>query len=126
MYNKAGEHFPHVVKVARDPTVPPTYSYMFPMRQPNGKVRNLYATKIRPIKDLTTLLRGVSLKRNVDYMLEYKAPNYEYWFKEAKHATLFSLIVPQTGQSLAGGGHKFDIECPHCSNIFPTSQIVWR
>jgi hypothetical protein len=125
MFNKNGDEFTHLVTVAKDPSVDPTYSYKFPARQQNGTIKELWAQKIRPIKDLTTLLRGVQLKRNVDYMLEYNHGRYEYWFKEAKHATLFSLIVPQTGQSLASGGQQFDVECPHCANTFPTSQIKW-
>lgn len=125
MFNKNGDEFTHCVKVAKDPSVEPTYSYKFPARQNNGTVKELWAQKIRPIKDLTTLLRGVQLKRNIDYMLEYNAPYYEYWFKQAKHATLFSLIVPQTGQSLASSNGHFDIECPHCAGLFPTTQIKW-
>jgi len=69
LYNKSGKEFSHKVSIDRDPNVDPTYSHKFPTRDNKGRIVERWSTKVRPIKSMTSLLYGMSLKRNQDYMV---------------------------------------------------------
>ena len=126
IFNKTGTEFTHLVCVARDPTVDPTYSHKFPTLV-GTKVVERWSTKVRPIKSLTAALHGVRLKRNHDYMVDFnaKTQQYEYWFLDPAMATLFALVCSTCLQTLSASGHSFKIECPHCAGHFATQDIKW-
>ena len=127
VFNKKGVEFGHPVCIQSDPTVDPTYSYKFPTIK-NGQIVELWASKVRPIKDLTGLLRGCHLRRYEDYMVEYgdvKPGFYTYWFKAGATATMFGLITSTMKQGRQSPGPKFNIQCPHCQQPFNTDDITW-
>ena len=127
MFNKEGKEFTHLATVQPDPKTPTTYSHKFPTLV-GTKVVERWSTKVRPIKDLTYLLRGCRLKRNQDYMVDYNSKTnlYEYWFDNSANCLMFILASSTVLQSRrVGPGHKFDIECPHCANHIPPSDIKW-
>lgn len=128
MFNKQGKEFTYLATVAPDPNSPTTYSHKFPTVGANGKVVERWSTKVRPIKDLTHLLRGCRLKRNEDYMVDYNAKTglYEYWFEHSKHCLMFQLASSQVLQSRRqGSGQQFNIECPHCAKHIHPHDITW-
>ena len=127
MFNKQGKEFTNLATVQRDPNTEPTFKYKFPTLV-GAKVVERWAKKVRPIKDLTHLLRGCQLKRNQDYMVDYNDATglYEYWFENAGHCLMFQIASSSVLQAhRTGSGHRFDIECPHCQKAFPTTQITW-
>jgi len=127
MFNKQGKEFTHLATVQPDPNTPTTYSHKFPTIVGNRVVER-WSTKVRPIKDLTYLLRGCQLKRNEDYMVDYNARTglYEYWFENSAHRLMFALASSSVLQSRRmGSGHQFDIECPHCQGQISGSAIKW-
>ncbi len=119
IYNKKGTKFSHCIRVPKDPNMDATYSFKFPVLV-GVTVEERWGTKVRPIKSLTTYLQGCSLKRYHDYMVQYSptTKHYEYWFREAKYATLFSIRCATMQQSVRGKGYPFKIECPHCQQTF--------
>jgi len=127
LFNKTGTEFTHLVCIDRDPNIEPTYSHKFPTRVGQMIVER-WSTKVRPIRSLTRILQGVNLKRNQDYMIDYnpKTQQYEYWFQDAKMATLFALVCSTMQQTVSLPGNQFDIECPHCQGQFSTRDIKWR
>lgn len=126
IFNKAGDEFTHIVTLPRDPNVEPIYRHTFPA-QVGNKVVERWSTKVRPIKDMTYMLRACRLLRNKDYMVDYNGVNkvYEYWFKQKSHAVQFKLMVGNSPQQISTGGTKFKIKCPCCSNTFNTDEIEW-
>ena len=126
LFNKEGKEFAVMVAVDKDPNQDPTYSHKFPTMVGN-KVVERWSTKVRPIKSLTAFLQGCQLKRNKDYMIDYnpKTKKYEYWFDDGQNAFMFSLMCGTMKQTLAGSGHKFDIQCPHCAGIIDSHDISW-
>lgn len=127
IFNKQGVQFSYLVSLPRDPNVDPTYSHKFPARLPSGKVVERWARKVRPIKDMTRILQGNNLKRNIDYMIEYNGINehYEYWFKDAMDAATFKLSSVGVAQKLSLPGYNFKIECPCCKQTFERTEIKW-
>lgn len=128
LYNKQGKTFPHKVSINHNPNIDPTYTHKFPVIGPKGTIEERWSTKVRPIKSLTTLLRGMTLKRNEDYMIEYDgvSKTYDYYFHDYGHATWFSLVCSGMQQALNIPGRKFNVICPHCNKDFPTSNMRWR
>ena len=125
MFNKKGVEFTNLVTIPRDPNgPPPTYSHKFPVVVGN-KVKERWSTKVRPMKDMTRLLNGCKLKRNIDYMVAYNGKDYEYWFNNANHSLMFAIITSGMKQSISVPNHKFNVVCPHCSTQFPTEEITW-
>jgi hypothetical protein len=127
IFNKQGVEFTHPICVPEDPNFEPTYRFKFPTIQ-GGRVVERWARKVRPIKDLTAVLRGCNLTRYKDYMVEYadvKAGHYTYWFLDSRHATMFALIASTLTQTTNPKGPQFGIVCPHCQSAFPTDQITW-
>jgi hypothetical protein len=125
MFNKKGVEFTNLVKVPLDPnSPPPTYSHKFPVVVGN-KVTERWSTKVRPMKDMTRLLSGCKLKRNIDYMVGFNGKDYEYWFHNSNHALMFAIITSGMIQSFSTSKRKFDIMCPHCNTPFPTEKITW-
>jgi len=128
IFNKQGVEFTNPVCVPVDPNFEPTYSYRFPTLV-GQKVVEKWARKVRPIRDLTGVLRGCNLKRYQDYMVEYgdvKAGHYTYWFLDSRHATMFALIVSTMKQTTNPKNPKFDICCPNCNTTFNPDLITWR
>jgi hypothetical protein len=127
LYNKSGKQFVHRVSIDRDPTVDPTYTHKFPVIGRNGMVEERWSTKVRPIKSLTALLRGMTLKRNEDYMIEYNGmtEQYDYYFADLGHATWFTLVCGGMKQVVSQPGKQFNIVCPCCHKDFPTNQVTW-
>ena len=128
IFNKEGIEFTYPVYIDRDVNTDPTYSHKFPAIDNKGRVVERWAKKVRPIKDLTNLLRGVRLLKNRDYMVDYNksTQKYEYWFLEGQMATLFTLACGSLKQGYTPQGHQFDVGCPHCNATFPTKDIIWR
>lgn len=124
IFNKQGVEFTHLVTIPPSPNQSPTYSHKFPVRVGN-RVEERWSTKVKPIKDLTNILKGCALKRNQDYMVEFTKGLYHYWFLDKRHAFMFQIASSNFTQSVAPKGHKFDIQCPHCQTQFATEQIVW-
>jgi hypothetical protein len=126
LYNKKGTHFDLLVKVPKDPSTDPTYSYKFPTLI-GGQVVEKWARKVRPINDLTKYLQGCSLKRYVDYMVDFNTStlNYEYWFNDPQYQLMFSLYVGGMKQSTKGKGYAFSISCPHCQAKIKRPDIEW-
>ena len=127
MFNKQGKEFANLATVQPDPNTPTTYSHKFPTLVGN-KVVERWSTKVRPIKDLTHLLRGCQLKRNQDYMVDYNAKTgmYEYWFERSSHCLMFQIASASVLQSRSmGNGHQFNIECPHCAKHIHSHNIKW-
>lgn len=126
VYNKEGEMFDLKVKVAKDPNTDPVYSYKFPVLR-GTQVKELWARKVRPIKDLTKYLQGCNLKRYKDYMVSYNAQsqNYEYWFKDAQYQMLFALAISGMKQSTKDKGYAFSITCPCCNTNIEKKDIKW-
>ena len=82
-FNKEGLEFTHLVSIDRDPNQDTTYSHKFPTYDfAKHKIVERWSTKVKPIKSLTESLRGIRLKRNKDYMVDYnnQTQKYEYWF----------------------------------------------
>ena len=126
IFNKVGTEFKYLVKIPVDPKVDPTYTHPFPvLNTKKNIVETRWSTKVRPIKDLTTLLRGAKLKRYIDYMVDYKLGHYEYWFLTPQNQLFFSIITSGMTQSVQQIGNTFDVLCPHCNNTFPSNQITW-
>lgn len=128
MYNKQGTKFAFRVSIDRDPAVDPTYSHKFPTMSPRGVVVERWSTKVRPIKSMTSLLRGMNLKRNVDYMIDYNSvtQKYDYYFLDHGNATWFSLVCGGMKQLVQKPNHTFNVVCPHCQQDFPTKDITWK
>jgi hypothetical protein len=127
LFNKDGKEFTHLATIQPDPKTPTTYSHKFPTLVGN-KVVERWSTKVRPIKDLTHLLRGCQLKRNQDYMVDYNAKTglYEYWFEDSRHCLMFVLASNSVLQTRrVGNGHQFSIECPHCALHIHPHDIKW-
>lgn len=126
VFNKKGDKFDHVVTVPRDPNVSPTYSHKFPVRVGNI-VEERWASKIRPIKDMTRVLQANHLKRNIDYMVDYNGvkQEYEYWFKDDVEAAMFKIASANMCQKLQLPGAKFKVKCPCCKKTYNKSQIEW-
>ena len=125
IFNKAGKEFTELVTIPPQPGQPTTYTHKFPVKVGNT-VEERWSTKVRPIRDLTNILRGCQLKRNQDYMVNFNGKEYEYWFENSKHALMFQIAASTLKQTVSPKGDKFDIECPHCQKVFATDQITWR
>lgn len=127
-FNKQGKEFKYCVSIDRDPNVDPTYSHKFPTMGPKGIIVERWSTKVRPIKSMTTLLHGMNLRRNEDYMIEYcgLTQKYDYYFFDQGHATWFSLVCSGMKQLIQKPNQQFNIVCPHCKNDFPTRNMSWR
>ena len=119
IYNTSGTKFSHCIRVPKDPNQDATYSFKFPVLTHKG-VEERWGTKVRPIRSLTAYLQGCSLKRYQDYMVQYDAltKHYEYYFREAKYATLFAITCATMLQKTARKGYPFKIECPNCQHQF--------
>ena len=85
-----------------------------------------WAKKVRPIKDLTRYLQGCGLKRFKDYLIDFNGQDYEYWFRDARMALLFSLRCSFMKQTRAAHrSHGFKIECPDCHKHIGQEDIEW-
>ena len=124
IFNKQGDEFTHMVNVPRDPNTNPTYSHTFPVKVGNH-VEERWATKVRPIADMTKVLGGSGLKRYKDYMVDFNKGQYEYWFKESLDAAMFKLASCGVLQRMGMPGAKFKIKCPCCSSVFDKTDIEW-
>jgi L-rhamnose mutarotase len=124
IFNKQGDEFTHVVYVPRDPNTSPTYSHTFPVKVGNH-VEDRWATKVRPIADMTKVLGATGLKRYKDYMVQFENRQYEYWFKEDVDAAMFKLSSAGVVQKMGLPGAKFKIKCPCCSAIYDKTDIEW-
>ena len=126
IFNKKGIEFSYVVRIPRAPGSPePIYSFKFPTLGPNGRVVEKWGSKVRPIKSLTPILRGCSLKRYEHYMIEFNGQDYEYWFLDSRTALLFQLATAGYTQSIAPKNPQFDVECPHCKNAISPDKFKW-
>ena len=128
VFNTKGVEFKNAVLIKEDPHTDPTYSFKFPAVV-GTRVVERWARKVRPIKDLTQMLRGCNLRRYTDYMVEHndvKVGYYTYWFLDAKHALMFQMMSSTLTQSHQQPGQSFNIVCPHCQSDFPTAQVSWR
>ena len=127
MFNKEGKEFKHLVTVAKAKGVEPTFSYKFPVLV-GGAVEERWAKKVRPIKTLTSYLRGVNLKLRQDYMVDFndKTGLYEYWFDNKGNAMIFALTVSHMQQQTAGKGYPFRICCPKCNHKIQRQEIEWN
>jgi len=127
MFNKHGKEFQHLATIKSDPNSPTTYTHKFPTLVGN-KVVERWSTKVRPIRDLTHLLRGCKLKRDVDYMVHFNATTnlYEYWFEDSRHCLMFMMASSTVLQTRSvGTGGLFNIQCPHCANSIHPHNITW-
>ena len=120
IFTKDGTELKHLVTVPPSPTVEPIYNYQFPKPQANGTVKMLWARAVRPIQDMTRMLRGLNVRRYRDYAIEFAGGNYQYWFKDAQVATMFALFV--ANQTHPGTGPKgyaaLKCVCPQCNHAF--------
>lgn len=126
IFNRKGVEFQYVVKVPRAPGSPdPTYSFKFPTLGPNGRVVERWGSKVRPIKSLTPILRGCSLKRYQDYMIEWNGNEYEYWFLDQRWALMFQIASAGYTQSVASKNPLFSLECPMCKFHIHPHNFTW-
>jgi len=101
IYLKDGTKLRYSLAVPKDPGTEPTYSYKFPRIDGNGRVKMLWAKKVRPIADLTKYLSLKKCKRYTHYNIEYSAitQQYTYWFQTRKMRDMLAVWLPLSGIS---------------------------